>query len=256
MASSVLKLLRPPTAAKAVRLIATGKLHGGECPVCERRTLFVELGPWLRDQYKCLFCRSIPRFRAVIHLLETRFPAWRTLKIHESSPDGASSRKLQRECPRYVATQFYPDVRPGTFKDGVRSENLEASTFAEESFDLVVTQDVFEHVLNPRAAFADIARTLRPGGAHVFTVPYYRGKPTFTRAVSGADGIEHLAPPDFHCNPADREGGSLVVTEWGDDLPQIVFESSSLETSIYQMHDPKRGIVGEFLEVFVTAKPA
>jgi len=46
----------------------------------------------------------------------------------------------------------------------------------DESFDLVITLDVFEHVLRPAKAFAEIARTLKPGGAHIYTVPYYRGK--------------------------------------------------------------------------------
>ncbi len=32
-----------------------------------------------------------------------------------------------------------------------------------------LTQDVFEHLFDPAAAFREIARTLQPGGAHVFT---------------------------------------------------------------------------------------
>ena len=28
-----------------------------------------------------------------------------------------------------------------------------------------------EHIFNPQSAFREIARTLKPGGAHIFTVP-------------------------------------------------------------------------------------
>ena len=91
---------------------------------------------------------------------------------------GPSSDKIKRECKHCVPSQFFPEVSRGQLKDGQRSENLEALTFPDESFDLIITQDVFEHVLRPAKEFAEIARTLKPGGAHVYTVPYYRGKKT------------------------------------------------------------------------------
>jgi hypothetical protein len=65
----------------------------GHCPICERRTVFIKLGPWLRDQFICVRCKSIPRHRALIHILQTRFPNWRNLRIHESSPGGGGIKK-------------------------------------------------------------------------------------------------------------------------------------------------------------------
>ena len=43
---------------------------------------------------------------------------------------------------------------------------MEKQTFADASFDLVITSDVFEHVLDPSRGFSEIARTLRPSGVH------------------------------------------------------------------------------------------
>ena len=156
--------------------LARGRLNRGYCTICDCAVWFNETGPWLRDQYLCLRCGSIPRNRALVKVLNDHFPGWRELRIHESSPGGASSDKIRRECKQYVASQFFHGVPRGQLKDGQRSENLEALTFPDQSFDLVITQDVFEHVLRPSKAFAEIARTLKPGGAHVYTVPYYRGK--------------------------------------------------------------------------------
>ncbi|MEY2556877.1 MAG: hypothetical protein QOE34_302, partial [Verrucomicrobiota bacterium] len=164
--------------------------------------MFIKEGTWLRDQLLCLRCRSIPRFRALIAVLEDLFPNWRDLAIHESSPSGVSSAKIASESRNYVGTYWFPEIPLGTMHRDYRCENLEHQTFPDGSFDLVITQDVFEHVLDPARAFADIARTLKPSGAHLFTVPWYYWKPTFVRAVKDGEGVRHLAEPDYHVNPA------------------------------------------------------
>ena len=165
-----------------------------------------------------------------------------------------SSDKIRRECKHYIASQFFAEVPRGQVKDGQRSENLEALTFPDQSFDLVITQDVFEHVLRPAKAFAEIARTLKPGGAHVYTVPYYRGKKTVLRAEpNGIEGITYLMKPEYHCNPIDA-AGSLVVTEWGDELCDFVFRSSRMPTTIFNFYDPRFGLKGEFLDVLISRK--
>ena len=226
----------------------------GFCTICEKRTLFVERDTWLRDHYLCIRCNSIPRNRALIKVLRELFPNYRALSIHESSPSGPASAKLQRECPGYVPTHFYPGLEPGEYCNGFRSENLERMTFADESFDLVVTQDVMEHVLNPGPAFAEIARTLKPGGAHIFTVPLYRGRKTLVRAIEKYGRIEYLEEKEFHGNPIDHNG-SLVVTEWGDELIDAIREACGLETEVHTLNDRRLGLKAEFLDIFATRKP-
>jgi SAM-dependent methyltransferase len=235
------------------RAVLAGRSNLGFCPICGRKVLFVRKSAWLRDNYECLFCRSIPRQRVVIRVLETLFPQWRSMTIHESSPGSPSSDKISRECKHYVPSHFYEDTPLGSYRNGVRCENLEKMTFGDESFDLVITQDVFEHVLNPAQAFGEIARILRPGGAHVFTVPYYYWKRTLIRALESSGGIEYLEPPDYHGNPID-EKGSLVVTEWGPELVDFIYMHSGLTTTIYNIHDVRMGLEAAFLDAFVSVK--
>lgn len=232
------------------------KMTPGICPICEARTMWVRTGDWLRDQLLCVWCGSIPRFRAVIIVLEEYAPNWRSLAIHESSPGSSSSKKIARECAGYESTQFWPNVLPGQCgPTGTRCENLERQTFTDESFDLVLTQDVFEHVLDPGPAFREIARTLKPGGAHIFTVPWYFPKPTRVRAIPDGDSVRHLCDPDYHCNPVDPKG-SLVVTEWGVEMPDFILRHSGMATVAIRLFDPSRGIEGDFREVFISVKPA
>lgn len=230
-------------------------VHRGTCPICEKRTVFVKAGHWLRDRYYCARCASVPRSRALLYVLGLRFPDWRDRNIHESSPSGAGSAKLARECRHYVASHFFPGEAPGEIRNGYRCEDLRRQTFADASFDLVITQDVFEHVLEPDRAFAEAARTLRPGGAHVFTVPWHYWKPTVVRARLGEAGIEHLEAPEYHVNPVDPEG-ALVVTEWGADLLDFIERCSGLRTVVERVSDPLQGIAGDFRDVFVSRKPS
>lgn len=231
-----------------------GKAHSGHCPICETRTTFVIKNAWLRDYYLCEKCGSIPRARHLMSVLHRHFPNYRELAIHESSPCGASFEKFARVCPHYVASYFWPDVKPGSSRNGYRCENLEALTFPDNHFDLVITQDVMEHVMHPDRAFSEIARTLKPGGSHVFTIPWYATRSTVIRATESGGVIRHLLPPEYHGNPIDNDG-ALVVTEWGRNLPEFIFRNGGLVTSVFLTLDRTRGLAGDFLEVFVSHKP-
>ena len=235
------------------RLLLSGRTNSGYCPVCRRKTVFLKTGDWLRDQYLCLFCHSIPRQRALLQVLETEYPSWRTFRIHESSPSGPASEKIRQQCPEYLESQYFPDLLSGSSHNGVRCENLEKMSIADEEFDLVITQDVFEHVMRPDLAFSEICRILKPGGAHIFTVPLYRGTRSVTRATTTPEGIRHLQEPVYHSNPVDKSG-SLVTIDWGDDITDFIASASGMETAVFSCRDNHLGIDGEFREVFVSRK--
>lgn len=228
----------------------------GYCPICEDTVHFVKRGAWLRDQYKCSKCQSIPRFRALIDALKRFYPGWENMHIHESSPGtGSSSKFLRTRCRNYSSSQYFPDVPRGTFKDGSRSEDLTALTFEDNSFDLVVTQDVFEHVMEPAKAFREIARVLKPGGAHLFSMPWYPELPhTRQRAKTENGSIVHLEQPVYHGNPVDQENGSLVTYDWGQDFVDFIYNVSGMYTVIYLQRDNTKGLDGEFLEIFISRK--
>ncbi len=231
--------------------------NSGYCPACARVVTFVARDAWLRDHYRCSNCGSIPRERALMLTIETFFPNWPGLTIHESSPeDRGASRRLGRECSRYIPSQCFPGEAPGSPVGPVRCENLEALTFADESIDLHVTQDVLEHVFQPAKAFRELARTLKPGGAHVFTVPIVnKFKPSKRRARMSDDGrVVHLEHPVYHGNPISDQG-SLVTMDWGFDICRHIFEACGLFTHVVHIDDLSKGIRAEYIEVLLTVKP-
>jgi SAM-dependent methyltransferase len=168
-----------------------------------------------------------------------------------------ANRRLTKEAAGYVVSYYYEGVAPGKIVNGIRCENLEHLTFADESFDLHITQDVFEHLLDPAAAFREIARTLRPGGAHLFTTPLVRkNEPTRFCASLAPDGtVVHLMePPEYHGNPISSEG-SLVTVNWGYDITDYIFKASGLFTRLVFIDNIELGIRAEYIEVLVTYKP-
>lgn len=234
-------------------VVVSGRWNLGVCPICETKAVFVELGPHLRRDYQCLRCRSVPRQRALVSVLCDVAPDWRELSIFEAGPSGPSSSKLQRECPGYFDSQFMPGWDRGEIRDGVRCEDLEHLTLDSASVEVVVTQDVFEHVLRPDLAFAEVSRVLVPGGVHVFSVPMYQRRDTIIRALPLPDGgIDHVREPKFHKGPADP-GGTLVAREWGLDIGDFI--ASAMTTTIHQIEDRRRGIAGNQREILVSRKP-
>ena len=230
----------------------------GRCATCTAHVNFVAREPYLRDSYKCSNCGSIPRERALMTVIETWFPNWRSLVIHESSPGNrGASKRIADSCKDYIASQYFPGKEPGSTVNGVRCEDLEALSFADASIDLHVTQDVMEHVFHPSRVFREIARTLKPGGAHVFTAPLWKKhEPSVLRARLDADGsVVHLDTPNYHGNPVSDEG-SLVTVDWGYDICRHIFEACGLFTHIVHIDDVSRGIRADLCEVLVTVKPA
>ena len=248
-----------PVAMAPVAVAPAGYVlrHAGWCPICERATTFSATEVWLRDHYLCEECHSLPRERALMVALQTRFPDWRRLRIHESSPElRGLSAKLARECPGYVPSQYDPDTPCGTLEPGGRwrSEDLEQQAFASGCFDVVITQDVFEHIFDTDAAFREVQRTLRPGGAHLLTTPLVRAEAASRRrAERAADGVRHLEPPEFHGNPMSADG-SLVTWDWGYDIVEQIHACTGDEARRIMVTIPAFGMVAAYLDVIVVER--
>lgn len=232
--------------------------QAGTCPICDREVHFTAKNEWLRDHLFCSGCGSIPRERALMQVIKTYYPNYRELTIHESSPCfRGASLKLKNECRNYSASYFYPDIALGSCHPiyGFRCENLQDMTFIDESFDLFITQDVMEHIFDPEKTFKEIARILRHGGAHIFSVPLInKSKRSMCLASLGETGeIEYHHEPEYHGNPIDN-GGSLVTMHWGYDLASFIMKAANTPTTIVTIDNIELGIQGEYIEILVSIK--
>lgn len=193
----------------------------GYCSVCEKYVPFTATTTNLRETLDCPVCKSVSRERALMLVINRYYPQWRDLHIHESSPGiRGVSRIMKKEGINYIGSHYYPGQELGKLIGSYRNENLEEMTFPDNSFDLIITQEVMEHVYDPEKAFKEIARTLKKGGAHIFTIPVANKlNKSEVWATKGKDGKPvFLKEPEYHGNPIDSEGGSPVTMHWGTIL--------------------------------------
>ena len=98
-------------------------------------------------------------------------------------------------------------------------QDLTALTFPSNCFDIVTTNEVLEHVSDLDAALREMARVLTPGGWHIGTHPFWFMRAKSDRRSETINGeIVHLKEAEYHGNPIDPEGGSLVCEIPGWDI--------------------------------------
>lgn len=243
----------------------------GYDPVCGKGDTFVSKLPWFRDNLKSKNCKTMPRERSLAFVLANLLPHFNQAKnIMESSPNpfGLSVKLRDMFGPdRYTGTQYSASVPCGKKLNGMHGDislDLEnQNCIPDNSYDIVISQDVFEHIYNPAKAFKEIARTLKPGGFHIFTVPITSknfGSFIFAERVDDAPPSPHgmtvklHAPPEIHGNPMG-EGGSLLTRQWGYDIIDFIRENSGLETTVVYVDSQELGITNaEYRDVLISRK--
>jgi SAM-dependent methyltransferase len=243
--------------------------YDGTCNICGAQQRFVRSHKWLREGYPCTACKAILRYRGQADLLLryystqgsrciaelTNEPDFKELAVWEPGQLGPF-RAYFGGLPNYVESDFWPDVAPGDERDGIRCEDLMALTFAADSFDLVVTSDIFEHVRKPYIGFAEVHRVLRPGGRHIFSIPAAHPVPpeTIERVDTSGDEDVFTLEPRYHLGPNRSQhlvynvfGLDLIdrLAELGLDTEIVRYQAGSAEASrLVTFCSAKRGAAG------------
>lgn len=175
-----------------------------KCYICGAITNFVihDKATLLRDA-KCLNCgasiRNSDKAGAIIKTymlneesLSETLCNMVGLRILNTCSSGALHNVLHK-LPGYIVSEYFDDIPNGEYKDRILSADLMDLPFDDNSIDLIISEDVFEHISNCKKAFSEIERTLVPGGYHIFTVPLHEGKRTKSR-IGNEKKIYHGDP--------------------------------------------------------------
>jgi Methyltransferase domain len=262
-----------PAERLALRLQRFGPIR---CPVCGRlgyATRFGESPAGFRDAAFCSSCLATNRQRQLAYIVCATFARriglpMRALPqvaqidghvVYNTEAQGPVHQRLSRMHGYRCSEYFGPGREGGTLVDGVVHQDLTTLSYPEGSVDVVLSSDVLEHIPDPYRAHAEIHRVLRPGGSHVFTVPFHQTEYRDERRASvDADGrimllaepaIYHTDAPLYHGDPTEPSPGVLVYTIFGLDM-LVRLRDIGFATSMYQLYLPSRGILGPNAIVF------
>lgn len=155
-----------------------------------------------------------------------------------------------RAAIRHQASLFYSMLR----LEGVQHEDVTRLSFESDSLDLIISNDVFEHIPNPKTAFTECARVLRTGGVMLATLPFHVDVDSSITRASIADGeLVNLLPPMYHGNPVSS-GGSLVFTDFGWDVIEHLKQAGFSEVTIKCYSSAEFGHFGGVQIIFCLTK--
>lgn len=239
------------------------KLFGYTCTCCCSGAGFGEFGSNPREAGLCLSCGASNRNRQMAYVIRKEF------SLHEASPlclpdevviyntesTGAVHAVMKSNLQYHCSEYFGPEFKGGDMVNGVRHEDLQNLSFEDNALDLILSSDVLEHMPAPYRAHAEIFRTLKLGGKHIFTVPFDPSSPTDDcRAELHGDQVRLLKPALYHQDPVRPDEGILVWFIFGKEMKQRL-QAIGFEVQTFFLDAPKRGIIGDGAIVFVATKP-
>ena len=203
-----------------VEVIPSESLRETSCPICGGSKRNRDLANVIVDTF---IGNDLSISEAALQLKD--------LHIFEAQCNGPINNILKK-LPNYICSEYFDDVPSGSInKSGIKCEDLQKITFSENTFDLIITQDVLEHVSDPEKAFLEIHRVLKPDGLHIFTIPLHEGRKTVKRAsINNQGNLINIFPEIYHGDPLRKEG-ALVYTDFGDDIIDFL-ESNNIPTEI------------------------
>jgi len=135
-----------------------------ECPICGYRGRFLSLEHGLRLDSRCPGCGSSERHR-LQHLLVTEESGFSLdgKRILHFAPERHMLRLMEGN-PLYVSVDLHQP-------DADMRVDATCIPFDDGAFDVLIAHHLLEHVDDDRAALAEFARVLRPGGFGLIAVP-------------------------------------------------------------------------------------
>ncbi len=207
----------------------------------------------------------VSRQRAVLLLLRQLIeagllPRLDALRLYCPEAITPFAEHLRGLVGHFHGSEYLPDPQDRR-RQQVRHEDLCQLSFEDRRFDVVICNEVLEHVYDLPAALRSMLRVLVPGGVLFGTVPFAYGQSASTvKALHLAQELdpELLVEPEFHGDPVQPKRGSLVYRIPGWDFLDQLREAGFEDPRIEAIHSPTYGILGAeipWILVFLAQRP-
>ncbi len=141
----------------------------------------------------------------------------------------------------------YVDQNSSLVGQPFHQQDICALTYSSSSFDLVVCNEVLEHVYDLEAALSELVRILRPGGKLLVTVPFAFGQMATIHKAKWNPELQQpelLCDPDIHGDPLRPDEGSLVYRIPGWEILEQLKDAGFQASAFHLISSWKFGILG------------
>ena len=199
--------------------------------------------PIWRERMVCDGCRLNNRMRYILGKVKESYKDG--MKVYMNEQVTNAYRELKKHIPDLVGSEYLDaDFESGRVENGILHEDAMNLSFSDETFDIIVSQDVFEHVADCEMAFKEMARVLKSGGKALFTVPFDTLADTIDNRARIVNGeIEYIKEAVYHGNPLSDKG-SLVFNIFSWDLFAMLKECGFKDAYAITYYNVENGNIG------------
>jgi SAM-dependent methyltransferase len=169
---------------------------------------------------RCLSCAATVTNLSLIPVIQEHLGDNASRRdAYELSSYGATLKWLEKHMRSTTKSEYFQDHPMGAMVDGVLNQDIQKLTFPDGSFDLVTSNQVFEHVADDLAGYKEIFRVLRPGGAMIFSVPLYDAPSTLHTAELNNGKVVFFREPE--CHDSRIGGAQSAPVFWRHSLRDV-----------------------------------
>lgn len=204
----------------------------GFCQYCDKPTYFfmdwlhaTDNMPNFRERLKCSRCGLNTRLRVISSFAKNviKEKNLQDIYLYEQATKFfklfCEKVKKENTSVNIVGSEYLgEDKASGQVYNGICHQDACNLSFEDKSFDLLISNDVLEHIFDIDKALGESFRVLKDNGLFIVSIPFnHLQQNTITKAKIEDGKIVNLEPESYHANPIDKKG-SLVVYDYGWDF--------------------------------------
>ena len=206
----------------------------------------------VNESYGCGCSGMNSRMRAVFEFILNNFMDKKKVYIQEKVTPSYYVYEMLFGFDNIVGSEYLgEDKISGESYDykghKIMHQDCTKMSFDDNTFDLIISQDVLEHIFDTRKCLSELYRVTKPNGACIIMVPFlYQQKKSEMLARLMEDGaVEYIVnPPVMHGNPVGGSGGILTYWDHGWEFIDIMKEAGFRNTTVHFYNNVYKGHFG------------
>ncbi|HHX58660.1 MAG TPA: class I SAM-dependent methyltransferase [Candidatus Moranbacteria bacterium] len=144
------------------------------CPFCDEVKPFKDFGNPPRKNVQCEECKSLERHRFLFYIYNFLFlGAENKIKLLHLAPEYSLYKLITKNKNiEYVSADLSPERFNFT---NCKKENFCDMTFKDKQFDVILLNQVMEHIEDEQRCLLEIKRCLKDDGIVIINIPYKVG---------------------------------------------------------------------------------